>query len=88
MHWRCVGMIVCASIAHCLCDGIGTSQFLNVWADTCRDSTSPLSVPPCWGRETPKPRHPPHIDFHHGPKITQPEPESGIAVIARDLRNR
>ncbi|XP_031482481.1 alcohol acyltransferase 9-like [Nymphaea colorata] len=81
-HLRCGGLILCASIAHCLCDGIGSSQFLNAWADACRDPTSPLLVPPCWGREALKPRNPPRIEFSHGTELAQQEAGSGGAAMA------
>ncbi|KAE8713387.1 BEL1-like homeodomain protein 11-like [Hibiscus syriacus] len=29
---RCGGMILCTAINHCICDGIGTSQFLHAWS--------------------------------------------------------
>ncbi|CAN6457781.1 unnamed protein product [Victoria cruziana] len=75
---RCGGLILCASIAHCLCDGIGSSQFLNAWAGSCRDPTSPLPVLPSWGREALKPRDPPCVQLSHGPgHFSLLEPGSG-----------
>lgn len=44
---RCGGMILCTAINHCLCDGIGTAQFLHAWAHVtakpdCRKIVSPI----------------------------------------------
>ncbi|GJN06091.1 hypothetical protein PR202_ga23779 [Eleusine coracana subsp. coracana] len=32
----CGGMVLCTAINHCLCDGIGTAQFLHAWARAVR----------------------------------------------------
>ncbi|XP_019156827.1 PREDICTED: omega-hydroxypalmitate O-feruloyl transferase [Ipomoea nil] len=42
---RCGGMIVCTGVNHCLCDGIGTAQFLHVWAHFARDDVDSLITP-------------------------------------------
>ncbi|XP_058761194.1 alcohol acyltransferase 9-like [Vicia villosa] len=39
---RCGGMILCASISHSLCDGIGASQFLNAWSELTRKPFSKI----------------------------------------------
>ncbi|CAN6881834.1 unnamed protein product [Brassica oleracea var. botrytis] len=44
-YLRCGGVILCTAINHCLCDGIGTSQFLHAWAHA--DTTSaPIPIQP------------------------------------------
>lgn len=57
---------------HCLCDGIGSAQFMHAWADTCRNPDAPLSIRPCWGREALKPRVPLKIQFPH-PEFGRPD---------------
>jgi Transferase family len=66
-HLTCGGMILCTAINHCLCDGIGTSQFLHTWAQV---AAKPLSEPqvapfPCHDRTMLKPRDPPQVNFPH-----------------------
>lgn len=61
----CGGMILCTAINHCLCDGIGTSQFLNAWAHvTSKPNSEPL-VKSFHSRHVLKPRCPPQITFTH-----------------------
>ncbi|XP_071692641.1 alcohol acyltransferase 9-like [Rutidosis leptorrhynchoides] len=47
---RCGGMILCTAINHCLCDGIGTSQFLNAWAHLTKKPTDILPITPFHSR--------------------------------------
>ncbi|XP_076948655.1 alcohol acyltransferase 9-like [Bidens hawaiensis] len=55
---RCGGMIICTAINHCLCDGIGTSQFLHAWAHFTTKPTSSLPITPFHSRHVFKPRSP------------------------------
>lgn len=73
---RCGGMILCTSINHCLCDGIGTSQFLNAWAQLTADPNSDIQITPFHNRCVLKPRDPPQITFTH-PGFTKSSPELG-----------
>nr|WOE90133.1 alcohol acyltransferase 5 [Phytolacca icosandra] len=73
---RCGGMILCTAINHCLCDGIGTSQFLNAWAYITSKPNSDLPITPFHDRHVLKPRCPPQVTFTH-PVFTNPTPESG-----------
>lgn len=57
------GMILCTSINHCLCDGIGTSQFLHAWAHMTTKSTTDLPVKPFHCRHVLKPRNPLQVTF-------------------------
>uniref|UniRef100_A0A0A0LE26 Omega-hydroxypalmitate O-feruloyl transferase n=1 Tax=Cucumis sativus TaxID=3659 RepID=A0A0A0LE26_CUCSA len=56
-YLRCGGMIVTAAINHCLCDGIGTSQFLHAWAHISSQSNLPPPLNP--------PFHSRHVLSHH-----------------------
>ncbi|XP_010254732.1 PREDICTED: omega-hydroxypalmitate O-feruloyl transferase-like [Nelumbo nucifera] len=67
--FRCGGMILCTGINHCLCDGIGTSQFLHAWAHLTTKPNSDLPVSPFHGRYLLKPRIPPKMTFTH-PEFT------------------
>ncbi|KAJ6953604.1 hypothetical protein NC652_005352 [Populus alba x Populus x berolinensis] len=62
---RCGGMIVCTSINHCVCDGIGTSQFLHAWAQITTKQNLDLPILPLHSRHLLKPRNPPEITFTH-----------------------
>ncbi|KAG8377835.1 hypothetical protein BUALT_Bualt08G0074900 [Buddleja alternifolia] len=63
---RCGGMILCTAINHCLCDGIGTSQFLHAWAHmTTQSDTVDIPISPFHSRHMLKPRSPPQITFSH-----------------------
>ncbi|KAK3424845.1 hypothetical protein EUGRSUZ_F01597 [Eucalyptus grandis] len=62
---RCGGMILCTAISHCLCDGIGTSQFLHAWAHLTTKPGAPLPVLPFHGRHVLRPRPPPHASSPH-----------------------
>ncbi|XP_031474719.1 alcohol acyltransferase 9-like [Nymphaea colorata] len=73
-HLNCGGMLLCVGMNHCVCDGIGSAQFLRAWAEMCRHPDAPLSVQPCWGREALRPRLPLKIQFPH-PEFAQPDPD-------------
>lgn len=62
---RCGGMILCAAINHCLCDGIGTSQFLNAWAHITSNPNSDPPIKPFHSRHVLKPRSPAQVTFTH-----------------------
>ncbi|EEF52619.1 alcohol acyltransferase 9 [Ricinus communis] len=62
---RCGGMILCTGINHCLCDGIGTSQFLQAWAHVTAKPNLDLPIVPFHARHVLKPRNPPQITFTH-----------------------
>ncbi|KAG7593099.1 Transferase [Arabidopsis thaliana x Arabidopsis arenosa] len=63
-YLRCGGMILCTAINHCLCDGIGTSQFLHAWA---HETTSQAHLPtrPFHSRHVLDPRNPPRVTHSH-----------------------
>ncbi|KAL6995724.1 hypothetical protein U1Q18_005858 [Sarracenia purpurea var. burkii] len=73
---RCGGMILCTAINHCLCDGIGTSQFLNAWAHLTTKPTTDLPIPPLHGRHVLKPRNPLQVSFTH-PQFSKITPNGG-----------
>lgn len=58
-------MILCTAINHCLCDGIGTSQFLQAWAHATAKPMSDPQIGPFHDRTMLKPRKPPQINFAH-----------------------
>jgi len=72
-------MVLCTAINHCLCDGIGTAQFLHAWARAVRggdgghdapdagaDTDDPaLPAPPFHDRRALRPRCPPRVAFTH-----------------------
>ncbi|KAK6939430.1 hypothetical protein RJ641_028961 [Dillenia turbinata] len=68
---RCGGMILCTAINHCLCDGIGTSQFLHAWAYITTNPNSDLPIVPFDSRHVLTPRHPPLLPLNH-PGFTKP----------------
>ncbi|ESQ34099.1 hypothetical protein EUTSA_v10007633mg [Eutrema salsugineum] len=63
-HLRCGGMILCTAINHCLCDGIGTSQFLHAWAHANTTQTH-LPIRPFHSRHVLDPRNPPRVTHSH-----------------------
>ncbi|XP_028802994.1 fatty alcohol:caffeoyl-CoA acyltransferase-like [Neltuma alba] len=62
---RCGGMAVCTAINHCICDGLGTSQFLNAWAHLTTSPNGDLPILPFHSRNILKPRNPPQVKFSH-----------------------
>ncbi|KAK6938865.1 hypothetical protein RJ641_032373 [Dillenia turbinata] len=62
---RCGGMILCTAINHCLCDGIGTSQFLQAWAHIATNPNSDLPIAPFHSRHILMPRRPPLLPLNH-----------------------
>ncbi|XP_021758301.1 fatty alcohol:caffeoyl-CoA acyltransferase-like [Chenopodium quinoa] len=73
---RCGGMILCTAINHCLCDGIGTSQFLNAWAHITSNPNSDPPIQPFHDRHVLKPRTPSKVTFSH-PVFTNFTPKMG-----------
>ncbi|CAO2174269.1 unnamed protein product [Urochloa humidicola] len=41
----CGGMVLCTAISHCLCDGIGTAQFLHAWARAAQSAAGVHGAP-------------------------------------------
>lgn len=63
---RCGGFVFCVGFSHCLCDGLGSSQFLHAWAEIARGGTGPVSVRPVWGRHLLRPKCPPAgVEYSH-----------------------
>lgn len=62
---RCGGMIICTAINHCICDGIGTSQFLHAWAHVITKPTLDLPILPFHSRHVLEPRDPPQVTHTH-----------------------
>ncbi|CAA7037513.1 unnamed protein product [Microthlaspi erraticum] len=62
-HLRCGGMILCTAINHCLCDGIGTSQFLHAWAHANTNAHFPIR--PFHSRHVLDPRNTPRVTHSH-----------------------
>ncbi|KAE8729034.1 hypothetical protein F3Y22_tig00004004pilonHSYRG00011 [Hibiscus syriacus] len=62
---RCGGMILCTAINHCICDGIGTSQFLHAWSHVITKPKLEFTILPLHSRHVLKPRDPPQITHTH-----------------------
>ncbi|CAJ1973282.1 unnamed protein product [Sphenostylis stenocarpa] len=69
----CGGMILCTAINHCVCDGIGTSQFLHAWAQLTKKPEAELTIVPFHWRHVLKPREPAQVKFRHA-GYTAPNP--------------
>lgn len=74
---RCGGMIVCTAINHCVCDGIGTSQFLHAWAQITAKPNLDLAIAPLHTRHVLKPRNPSEITFTHPEYVRNTPRENG-----------
>lgn len=61
---KCGGFVFCVGFSHCLCDGLGSSQFLHAWAEMARGGTG-VSVRPVWGRHLLRPKCPPRVEYSH-----------------------
>ncbi|KAK9165452.1 hypothetical protein Scep_000643 [Stephania cephalantha] len=79
---RCGGMILCTGINHCLCDGIGSSQFLHAWAHLTTKPDQDLPLHPIHARHVLIPRNPPITDFPH-PQYTAPNEAFDLNMILR-----
>ncbi|CAM8998666.1 unnamed protein product [Rhodiola kirilowii] len=64
-YLKCGGMILSTAINHCLCDGIGTSQFLHAWAYLAANQDAVLDPYPFHSRRALSPRNPPRVEFDH-----------------------
>lgn len=62
-HLGCGGIVLCTAINHCLCDGIGTAQFLHAWARAARSDAA--ADPVVHDRRALRPRCPPRVAFTH-----------------------
>ncbi|MED6163673.1 hypothetical protein PIB30_082269 [Stylosanthes scabra] len=73
-------MILCTAINHCLCDGIGTSQFLHAWAQLTKNPNTKLTIIPFHGRHVLKPRDPPQVRFSH-PGYTETKSTQQVELL-------
>lgn len=75
-------MILCLAINHCICDGIGTSQFLHAWAYMTTQSTPIPPIQPFHSRQVLRPRNSPQVTYTH-PGFTQANnnSHSGINIF-------
>ncbi|RDX66621.1 Omega-hydroxypalmitate O-feruloyl transferase, partial [Mucuna pruriens] len=76
----CGGMIMCTAINHCLCDGIGTSQFLHAWAQLTQKPESDLTILPFHWRHVLKPRDPAQVKYRHA-GYTAPNPTPEVDLL-------
>ncbi|KAE8674500.1 putative AP-4 complex subunit mu-1 [Hibiscus syriacus] len=60
---HCGGMILCTTINHCICDGLGTSQFLHTWSHVITKAKLDFTL--FHSRHVLKPRDPPQITHTH-----------------------
>jgi hypothetical protein len=74
----CGGMVLRTAINHCLCDGLGTAQFLHAWARAVRGDAE-TAPPPFHDRRALRPRCPPRVGFTH--------PEYGPAAASNGNGN-
>ncbi|KAI0488494.1 hypothetical protein KFK09_028328 [Dendrobium nobile] len=84
-HLGCGGMILCTAISHCLCDGIGTAQFLQAWAHITTKPDTTLPIYPFHGRHMLKPRNPTKVTSSH-PEFTYPASQEHISVLSQFLQ--
>ncbi|XP_043713157.1 alcohol acyltransferase 9-like [Telopea speciosissima] len=89
---NCGGMILCTAINHCLCDGIGTSQFLQAWAHLTSKSDDVLPISPFHDRHLLSPSSIPNITFTH-PEYTGTTPHhhegiNGIHFLEQMLKSQ
>ncbi|CAK7346324.1 unnamed protein product [Dovyalis caffra] len=78
---RCGGMIMCTAINHCVCDGIGTSQFLHAWAQMTIKPDLDLPIVPLHTRHVLKPRDPAEVAFPHPEYVRNAPRENGHTNI-------
>ncbi|XP_062206609.1 alcohol acyltransferase 9-like [Phragmites australis] len=84
----CGGMILCTAINHCLCDGIGTAQFLHAWARAARaDHVDGADPAPFHDRRALSPRCPPRVAFTHHEycNISANDNDASSSLLARLL---
>ncbi|KAJ8762383.1 hypothetical protein K2173_007542 [Erythroxylum novogranatense] len=77
---RCGGMMLCTAINHCLCDGIGTSQFLHAWAHLSTMPNQVLPIKPFHSRHVLRARNPPQVNFTHA-HFTRNTPSDNDHII-------
>ncbi|CAN8313395.1 unnamed protein product [Cochlearia groenlandica] len=82
---RCGGMILCVAFNHCLCDGIGTSQFLHAWAHANTHHHTQLPIQPFHSRHVLKPRNPPRVTHPH-PSFTNVDKNPNVDNICKYLQ--
>ncbi|KAF6144211.1 hypothetical protein GIB67_004884 [Kingdonia uniflora] len=85
---RCGGMILCTAINHCLCDGIGTSQFLHAWAHLTVNPTTDLLIRPLHHRDILKHREPLSITFTHAEFTKTTPPDSPHFDVAQFFQSQ
>ncbi|KAL5557987.1 hypothetical protein UlMin_034198 [Ulmus minor] len=86
-YLRCGAMILCTAINHCICDGIGTSQFLHAWAHYTTKPNLKLPILPLHNRHMLKPRNPPEIAFSH-PQFTRVATKDNNLDILKFLQSQ
>lgn len=79
-YLRCGAMILCTAINHCICDGIGTSQFLHSWAHVFAKPNLDLPISPVHTRHVLKPRNPPKITSAH-PQFSSTAPKDNSTHV-------
>lgn len=73
---------MCSAINHCLCDGIGTSQFLHAWAHITGKPNLDIPITPFHSRQVLKPRSPAQINFSHpGYTRTNPKDNTHMDIV-------
>ncbi|CAN1835503.1 Alcohol acyltransferase 9 [Linum perenne] len=81
---RCGGIILCTAINHCICDGIGTAQFLRAWAHSTTNPNLDLPIKPFHSRHLFKPGNPtrfvnsPHPGYHPSSGNEDPLPDIDV----------
>ncbi|KAG8053697.1 hypothetical protein GUJ93_ZPchr0001g30512 [Zizania palustris] len=61
----CGGMVLCTAISHCLCDGIGTANFLHAWASAAARAYDDVARAVVHDRRALRPRCPTRVAFTH-----------------------
>ncbi|KAL5228224.1 hypothetical protein ABZP36_016489 [Zizania latifolia] len=61
----CGGMVLCTAISHCLCDGIGTADFLHAWASAAAHNYDDVARAVVHDRRALRPRCPTRVAFTH-----------------------
>lgn len=87
-YLRCGGMILSTAIHHCLCDGIGTSQFLHAWAHiSSRSNLARPLIPPFHSRHLLSHRDPTKIHCPH-PQYTKTPRANWHMDITKSLQSQ
>ncbi|XP_057973694.1 alcohol acyltransferase 9 [Malania oleifera] len=81
----CGGMILCTAINHCVCDGIGSSQFLQAWAHLTSKPNADVPITPFHSRHVLKPLKPSKVTFTH-PGFTKTTPNCHEPVDPTNLK--